>query len=215
MGKNILVLGAHPDDETLGCGATIARLSAEGHTINLLTFTDGISARGHGGSRIYQLEKCCEILGIKSYKYGEFPDNQMDSVPLLDLCRFIEKNVEGAPDIIFTHHPSCLNIDHALVYKATITSFRPQGGEKNKIYSYYVPSSTDYNPLNTFLGNTYMDVKNYKDTKLKCLKECYDEEMRIFPHTRSYENIENLMKVWGAEVGLEYAEKFQLIREVM
>ena len=78
-----------------------------------------------------------------------------------------------------------------------------------------MPSSTDYNIMNFFLGNVHYNVVNYKDIKLKCLKECYDKEMRKYPHTRSYENVENLMKVWGSEVGLEYAEKFELVRQVL
>tara|TARA_Y100000310_G_scaffold297328_1_gene330234 strand:- start:19 stop:672 length:654 start_codon:yes stop_codon:yes gene_type:complete len=214
MNKNILVLAAHPDDETLGCGATISKLSEKGHNIQLLTFTDGVGARGEDGDRNSKLEACCEILGIKEYASGSFPDNAMDSVRLLDVCKFIGSNVKYFPDIIFTHHPNCLNIDHEVVYRATITHFRSQEGHNTSIYSYYVPSSTDYNPLGNFNGNVYFDVKNHKDTKLKCLMECYDEEMRERPHSRSYDNVENLMKTWGSEVGLEYAEKFQLIRQI-
>ena len=96
-----------------------------------------------------------------------------------------------------------------------MTVFRPQNGGKTKIYSYYVPSSTDYNPLNNFVGNVYVDVENYKNVKLDCLRKCYSEEIREYPHSRSYTNIENLMKVWGSEVGLKFAEKFQLIREII
>tara|TARA_R110000824_G_scaffold111106_6_gene259389 strand:+ start:1821 stop:2465 length:645 start_codon:yes stop_codon:yes gene_type:complete len=212
--KNILVLAAHPDDETLGCGATIARLVDEGHTVRLLTFTNGIGAREESGDRNDVLGLVQNILGLSSYSYGNFPDNKMDSVPLLDICKFIESNVDYNPDIIFTHHSDCLNVDHRVVYQATLTAFRPQLGHKTKIYSYYVPSSTDYNPSNNFNGNTYYDVTDYKDIKLDVLKKCYSEEMRDYPHTRSYENIENLMKVWGSEVGLRYAEKFKLIRSV-
>ena len=215
MSKNVLVLCAHPDDEVLGCGGTIARLADEGCSIELLTFTDGLSARGTKGDRYDQLEKSCKMLGIKNYACGQFPDNKIDSVPLLELCKFIENSVKNTPDIILTHHPDCLNIDHSLVYRATITSFRPQKGDRLKIYSYYVPSSTDYNPLNMFVANTYVDVKDYKDIKLKCLRECYGSEMREYPHSRSYKNVENLMKVSGAEVGLEYAEKFQLMRGII
>ena len=215
MSKNILVLAAHPDDETLGCGATIARLAAEGNKVKLITFTDGVGARNEDGNRNSVLEKVKVVLGLKSYVSGNFPDNKMDSVPLLDVCKFIENNVKTQPDIIFTHHRNCLNIDHAIVHKATLTCFRPQRGDKTKMYSYYVPSSTDYNPNSKFSGNVYYDVTKYKDTKLKALFDCYHDEMRQYPHTRSYENIENLMKVWGSEVGLKYAEKFELVREIL
>ena len=139
----------------------------------------------------------------------------MDSVTLLDICKFIEYNINNfEPDIIFTHHRNCNNIDHQVVYKATITVFRPQNGNNIKILSYYIPSSTDYNPFNNFNGNVYYNVKNTIEYKIKALK-IYDNEMRKYPHTRSYENILNLSKVWGSEVSLEYAEKFELVREII
>jgi LmbE family N-acetylglucosaminyl deacetylase len=215
MSKNILVLAAHPDDETLGCGATIRRLSEEGNNIHLLTLTDGHGARNEKHNRNSELEKCSEILGINSYDSGHFPDNKMDSVPLLEICKFIEKKTPFVPDMIFTHHPGCLNIDHSLVYRATMTVFRPQNGNYFSIYSYYIPSSTDYNPLNNFKGNVYFDVTKYVDEKMNCLQQCYRDEMRPPPHTRSFENVLNLMRTWGAEVGLEYAEKFELIRSIV
>ena len=215
MNKNILVLAAHPDDETLGCGATIARLSAEGHNVRLLTFTDGLGARdGDDGNRNDVLGQVKNILGLSSYSSGDFPDNRMDSVPLLDICKFIENNVDNDPDMIFTHHSGCLNIDHRIVFQATLTVFRPQSGSKSEFLSYFVPSSTDYSANSNFTGNTYFDVSKFYTKKIECLKSCYSSEMRKFPHTRSYENIENIMKVWGAEVGLKYAEKFQLIRGI-
>ena len=218
--KKLLILAAHPDDETLGAGATIKRLNNEGYYSKLITFTDGESSRQETNdtvnyNRNHVLNLVCKDLGITDCTFGCFPDNKMDSVPLLDLCKFIEKNVDFEPDIILTHHRNCNNIDHALVYKATITVFRPQLGNKIKIMSYFVPSSTDYNPFSNFNGNTYYDVEDTFQTKMQCLKNNYDKEMRKYPHTRSYENIENLMKVWGSEVGLKYAEKFELVREIL
>ena len=113
MSKNILILAAHPDDETLGCGATIARLAEEGNRVHLITFTDGVSARDGTElkNRNSKLEKVSEILGIQSYDAADFPDNQMDAVPLLDICKFMEKNIPFDPQIVFTHHPgfSALN----------------------------------------------------------------------------------------------------------
>tara|TARA_R110002074_G_scaffold278915_2_gene450409 strand:- start:3251 stop:3904 length:654 start_codon:yes stop_codon:yes gene_type:complete len=216
MSKNILILAAHPDDETLGCGATIARLAEEGNRVHLITFTDGVSARDGTElkNRNSKLEKVSEILGIQSYDAADFPDNQMDAVPLLDICKFMEKNIPFDPQIVFTHHPGCLNIDHSIIYRATMTVFRPQRPASCDILSYYVPSSTDYNPLANFNGNVFYDVTSTIDKKIKALK-VYDEEMRAHPHSRSYRNIENLMETWGAQVGLQYAERFQSIRRII
>lgn len=214
--NNILILAAHPDDETLGCGATIAKLASEGHNIHLMTFTDGVNSRDENGAqnRNNRLKSITSTLGINSFNHANFPDNQLDVIPLLSVCKYIEHNTPFIPDIIFTHHPGCLNIDHNIIYRATLTVFRPQFGYKQKILSYFVPSSTDYNPKNNFNGNIYYDVENFISNKIKAL-EFYDEEMRSYPHTRSYENIKNLMKVWGSEVGINYAEKFELIREII
>ena len=214
--KNILILAAHPDDETLGCGATIAKLSAQGSNVHLMTFTDGVDARDEKGAenRNKKLDKISRILGISSYNHGDFPDNQMDVIPLLKLCKYIESNLPFDPDLIFTHHPDCLNIDHSLVYRATMTVFRPQKGKEQKILSYYVPSSTDYNPKSDFVGNVHYNVEEYVNKKLEALR-VYDDEMRPHPHSRSYENVINLMKVNGAEVGLNYCEKFELMREII
>ena len=218
--KKVLVLAAHPDDETFGCGATINKLSKEGYIVELITFTDGVGSRQQDSkkkvkNRNLKLDKISKKLGIKKYTYGDFPDNALDSVALLELSRFIEKNTEGVYDMIFTHFAGDLNIDHQLVTKATLIAFRPQFGHITKIYSYYVPSATDYNPLSCFDGNSYFQLsKKHVDAKSQALL-IYDEEMRPLPHARSYENVENLMKVWGSEVGVKYAEKFKLIREVV
>lgn len=215
-GKKVLVLAAHPDDETLGCGATLVKLSKLGAKIKLLTFTDGVGSRNLAEeNRNHVLDHVCKKLGIESYVSGNFPDNEMDQVSLLTLCKFIEENTgDFKPEIVFTHHPDCLNIDHALVYRATITVFRPQPHSTVKqIYSYYVPSSTDYNPLNNFVGNAFFDVnEDCHKIKMNVLSECYGMELRDYPHTRSLENISNLMKVNGSKIGRNLCESFQLIQ---
>ena len=214
--KKILVLAAHPDDETLGCGGTLHNLSQKGCDIQLLTFTDGVGSRLDGDdNRNPTLDLVSKVLGISKYSSADFPDNAMDSVPLLNLCKFIEDNVDFTPDIIFTHFVGDLNVDHQLVTKAVLTAFRPQKGNRIKIYSYFVPSSTDYNPLSYFDGNTYFKLDEVDVSKKLEALNLYDGEMRSFPHSRSYENVTNLMKVWGSEVGNNYCEKFKLIREIL
>ena len=102
---NVLVLAAHPDDEVLGCGATIARLASEGSCIKLITFTDGISAREKGDRRD-QIAKSSTILGIEEYLCLDYPDNMMDFTPTLKITREIESFVSSRkfiPDIVFTH----------------------------------------------------------------------------------------------------------------
>lgn len=213
--QKVLVLAAHPDDETLGAGATIAKLSSEGKEVKLITFTDGISARGQNlKNRNKSLDKVSEILGISDYSVGNFPDNEMDSVSMLKVCKFIESSVDFTPDMIFTHQKNCLNVDHQTVYRAALTVFRPQYGHQVKFMSFPVLSSTDYNPGNNFAPNIFYDVENWVSLKMKALK-VYDSEMRPYPHSRSYENVINTMKANGSSVGINYAECFELVRMIV
>jgi hypothetical protein len=92
-----------------------------------------------------------------------------------------------------------------------MTVFRPQHGHATQIYSYYVPSSSEWCPTLNFNGNVYFNVEHYADKKIQAL-QIYENEMRPYPHSRSYENVLNLMKVWGSEIGLMYAEKFETMR---
>ena len=213
----VLVTAAHPDDETLGCGGTIAKLSDLGHEVHLITFTDGISAR-ESGDRRNTLESGSSILGIKRFKSLSFPDNMMDTVPLISVVKEIEKYLEEntlKPDWVLTHSPYCLNIDHSIVYRSTITAFR---GMKKfnpiKIMCYEVPSSSEWNPIKNFVPNFYVDIEKYFGKKIEALK-VYQEEMRAFPHPRSFENIESLAITAGAESGLKKSEKFMIIRETI
>jgi len=215
--KNVLVLAAHPDDETLGCGGTIAKLSSLGSSVRLLTFTDGIGSR-EPGQRTSQLSQVSNSLGIFEYKSFNFPDNKMDSVPLLDVVKKIESYVSDRafkPDLVLTHSPFCLNIDHRIVYNATITAFRGLNiFSPIKIMSYEVPSSSEWMPMSRFVPNCYVDIKHQLEDKINALS-FYKDEMRDHPHPRSFENVKRLAAVHGSECGLELAERFMIIREVV
>jgi LmbE family N-acetylglucosaminyl deacetylase len=218
MGKRALITAAHADDETLGCGGTVLRLVDEGWQVELITFTDG------GRAVTRQADMACHQLGIQKYTalpqvrrpwVQLMPDNAMDSVPLLEVVRQIEAYTKPPYDLILTHWPDCLNVDHGIVARATITAFRAQDGYPHKMLAYYVPSSSEWHAGKTFSGNVYYGLTSAQaDRKVRAL-ECYREEMRDPPHPRSYSNVSLLLRVWGAEVGLKWAEKFMLLREVL
>lgn len=210
-----LVLAAHPDDETLGTGGTIHKLTRQGVRVDLLTFTDGESAREDISveSRARLVPHVRDILGIDYYGNTFFPDNAMDSVPLLDICKFIERETKNVRyDLIFTHHSHCLNVDHTIVHKATMTVFRPNIF-RGTILSYYIPSSSDYAtdtpPPNVFVSLEQKDL----NAKVQAAK-VYDREMRNPPHSRSYANIINVAKMHGCTIGHTYAEGFRLERSI-
>ena len=130
--KNILVIASHPDDEILGCGGTLYNFKKKGAKISALFLSDGESSRKSSKieklilNRKKQALKAAKIIGIRNLIFGNFPDNSMDTVPLLKIVQFIEKRIKTIkPDMIFTHFENDLNIDHQITSKAVITACRP------------------------------------------------------------------------------------------
>lgn len=222
---NILVVSAHPDDEVLGCGGTIARLAREGHEVTILILGEGITSRDNIRNKknreneITDLknyaEKANKILGVREVFFHDFPDNRFDTVPLLDIVKVIEKiknNIK--PEIIFTHYEKDLNIDHQITYRAVITATRPlKEGTVKEIYSFEIPSSTEWSYPLSFSPNVFYDISETIDVKIEALEE-YKTELREYPHPRSLEGVKLIAKNWGMKVGLEYSEAFKCVRMI-
>jgi N-acetylglucosamine malate deacetylase 1 len=218
---NVLVVVAHPDDEVLGCGGTIARHISEGDKVSVVTMTDGVSARKIAGSadvdrREDAFEKSCKNLGVTHTKKYQFPDNKMDAVPLLDIVKKIEEEIiEFRPSLIYTHFPYDLNIDHQLVSKATVTACRPQPTAiVEEIRFFEVVSSTHWNYGTNFEPNLYINITSFSECK-KASLSLYEEEMRPWPHQRSCQAIEALEKFRGSTVGVDKAEAFVVMRKII
>lgn len=225
--RKVLVIAAHPDDEILGCGGTMAKLVKQGAEVHSLILGEGATSRNFKRDRtkqqnelssLYQsAQKAGKILGIKSTTLEQFPDNRMDGVDLLDIIKVIEKHIqEIKPDTVFTHFYGDLNIDHQRAYEATLTACRPQPNHCVKnILLFEVLSSTDYRPAleKSFQPNWFEDIHKTFALKMKALK-CYESEMRPWPHSRSYQSVETLSQSRGATAGMKAAEAFLLIRKL-
>lgn len=225
--NRVLVLAAHPDDEVLGCGATIARLAREGAEVHIAILGEGITSRYgkeekadrklleklHAASR-----RVATLLGAKDLSLHNLPDNKFDTVPLLDVVKIIEKVVkEVQPRVLYTHHASDLNIDHGITARAVLTATRPVAGcPVRELLAFEVPSSTEwafqqYEPA--FRADVFMDVQATIEAKIKAM-ELYEGETRPFPHPRSGEALRAIARRWGSVAGVEYAEAFSLVRAV-
>jgi LmbE family N-acetylglucosaminyl deacetylase len=222
--KTVLVIGAHADDEVLGCGGTMARLAAEGAEVHVLLLADGETSRAgagdaHKAARNRAAEEAAAILGCKSTVALDFPDNRLDSVDLLDIVQVIEARIDALkPDTVFTHHNGDVNIDHRRVHEAVLAACRPQPGHcVRQLLFYEVASSTEWRPPNSgapFLPNTFFDISGALDAKRAAL-DAYAAEMRPFPHARSIEAVEALARWRGATVGVAAAEAFMLGRAII
>lgn len=220
----VLVVAAHPDDEVLGCGGTIRRATKAGAEVSVLFLTNGVGARCDSDETAAsnRQKNACEalaILGVDNVEFLEYPDNQLDQVPLLEIIKAVEKIIRGfCPSIVLTHHGGDLNIDHRMVSEAVTVACRPLPGRNVQIVlSFEVPSSTEWvvsgvgSPFDPCL---FVDVTNELADKISALK-CYEEEMRAFPHSRSLEAVEFLGKWRGACAGVVAAEAFSVLRMII
>jgi LmbE family N-acetylglucosaminyl deacetylase len=225
---NVLVIAAHPDDEVLGCGATMAKHARQGDVVHILILAEGATSRATNRDRsqwkseISALAKASyqagDILGAKSVTLRDFPDNRMDSCELLDVVKTIEQAIaQHRPEVIYTHHAGDVNVDHRRIHEAVVTACRPVPRHPVKsLLMFEVPSSTEWQipgsaPL--FSPNWFEDVTTTIHLKLEAL-EAYELEMRSWPHPRSLKAIEYLARWRGSSVGYEAAEAFVLGRRL-
>jgi len=218
--KKILVVCAHPDDETLGMGGTIALYSKRNDEVFVLIFTEGESARGKKLSKILrrknQAKKACEILGIKKIKFLNYADQKLDTIALSDLSKKIELVVkEWNPEIVYTHFWNDINQDHRQVYEATSIAVRPLPSSKiSQFIVFETPSSTEWSSKKkSFTPNLFVNVKKTLKIKIEAFEQ-YKNEIMQYPHPRSKEGVMNRAKYWGNIVGMEFAEPFMIVREL-
>lgn len=227
--KSILVVAAHPDDEVLGCGATIARHRGIGDEVHVVVLAEGITSRDkkrnckQRRADLLQLARSAHkangVLGASSLTLHNFPDNRMDSVDLLDVIKVVERFVDKyRPEIVYTHHEGDLNIDHKVVHDAVVTACRPVPSQSVKTLLFFeIPSNTEWSTSHKtgyFIPNWFMNVTDTLKIKLKAL-EAYRSEIHTWPHSRSLEAVEYLARWRGASVGVKAAEAFVLGRNVI
>ncbi len=218
---SVLVLAAHPDDEALGCGATIARHVDAGEKVNIIFASDGELSRPDAAlkavsKREEMAREAASALGAEPPLFLGFPDNKLDTVPMLEIAQAIEITVaDMSPRRIYTHHAGDLNVDHSMLARACLTAFRPQPGNGViDILGFEVLSSTHWNaPESAFTPTVFVNSEGYVAQKIEALM-AYTPEMRKFPHARSLEAVHHLLGMRGAIVGLRAAEAFTLLRRI-
>jgi len=225
--SRILVIAAHPDDEVLGCGGTVARLAAEGASVSIFILADGLTSRADydpvrdaGALKAHheRAHRAGRLLGAQEVTLGGFPDQRMDTVPLLEITQAIEHEIARVrPDTVFTQHGGDLNMDHVITFRATLTATRPMaGGPVKRVYAYEVGSSTEWSFQQfepRFQPQVFFDVSAQLETKIAAM-QVYESETRAFPHPRSPEAIRATALRWGSVAGVNAAEAFQLVREI-
>ena len=222
----VLVVAAHPDDEVLGCGATMARLAAEGQPVHIAILGEGITSRSSRDDsdakllrRLHQQAEAAALkVGARDVVLFKLPDNRLDTLPMLEIAKLIEDLIQKLrPAVIYTHHPGDLNVDHGIVHRAVLIATRPVLGHPvRQVLTFEVPSSTEWafqkiEPV--FRPNVFVEVSKTLDAKIAALA-CYDSETRDFPHPRSEQTLRAIATRWGSIIGCTAAESFELVRSI-
>jgi LmbE family N-acetylglucosaminyl deacetylase len=220
----VLVVAAHPDDEVLGAGGTIARHLQQGDQVTVAILGTGVSSRFRGPdpAEAALLEAlntdahmAAAALGGPDIQLFALPDNRFDSVNLLDLVRLVEDVMAKVrPEIVYTHFHGDLNIDHVITARAVLTACRPLPGSLVKrLLAFEVASATGWGfPEPAFAPTVFVDIAATLPLKIEALQR-YRSEVRRSPHPRSPEAVAARAQTWGAQVGLAAAEAFLLVRE--
>lgn len=217
---SVLVVAAHPDDEVLGCGGTLARHVLSGDEVRVLLLAEGAMGR-RGATRndadnlAAAAKRAGEVLGVQATILHSYPDQRLDSVSKLELTQLIETHIEKyLPAVVYTHFWGDLNSDHRIVSECTLVACRPLPGcSVKRLLFFEVPSSTEWAPAKCFEPNWFVDVEPTFDKKMKALR-AYAGEVRAFPHPRSEEAVQDLARWRGATAGVRSAEAFLLARNV-
>lgn len=219
----VLTVFAHPDDETLAAGGTLAKLHDQDHELFAAIPNTGIHSRRNSeneSERNSQLEvlqddchKALSTLGFKKSRIhlGNFSDNEIDKHTLLELIHWLEKIIDDVrPDLIFTHHRYCTNIDHRYCHEAVVVATRPSVSSHTAVVSAEVPSSTGYLKPTSWEPNLHIEIsENNLNRKIEAMNT-FSTEKREAPHPRSPEVLRALATVRGSESGFTFAESFMI-----
>lgn len=223
------VVAAHPDDEVLGCGGTIARHVAAGDSVHVLIMAEGVTSRSEVRNRdqvardLTELGNCARmahsVLGSTELLLLDCPDNRMDGLNLLEVVKKVEAFLDRVrAQVVYTHFPGDLNIDHRVVCDAVQAACRPlPGSGVESVFFFEVASSTEWRMPGSapkFEPNYFVDISATLDLKLRAL-ESYGSEMRPWPHARSVDASRDRARYRGASVGVDAAEAFVLGRQVL
>jgi N-acetylglucosamine malate deacetylase 1 len=217
----VLVIAAHPDDEVLGMGGTIAVHTSAGDHVRVLVVTDGSSTQYPGDAEIrarkeQEALEAAKELGVEDYVHLDLPDMRLDTLEHIDLNRIVEKHVRDfAPQVVYAVHPD-VNRDHQVLFDSVAVATRPTPGHAvRRLLTYAPTSSTEWTPaaVNWFRPNWYVDVTGTLERKLAAFAH-YETERREYPHPRSERAIRAAAEFHGTSSGFELAEPFVLVRSL-
>jgi LmbE family N-acetylglucosaminyl deacetylase len=217
MSKRILVIAAHPDDELLGCGGTVAMHARAGDSVTSVIVCEGESLR-YGPAGVGQGEhtrRAAAVLGVADVRSLGFADQRLDTLSLLDIIQPLERIVrEVRPQIVYCQYGGDANLDHAIVFKAQLVATRPVEPWIEAVYAFDTASSTEWGYPRTFVPDTWVEITETLEQKLAAMA-CYESEVRDYPHPRSLQALRHRAHAWGNQACMDAAEVFMTVRRTL
>lgn len=212
----VLVFAPHNDDEVLGVGGTIAKMSDEGHEVYICEVTSG---KNKERADLIKSEALCahSLLGVKKSIFLNLPVVELKTMPVAELNKaMLAVTKEIQPDVAFIPHKGDMHRDHYEVAMAAMVALRPVELPNLKaIYAYETLSETEWNipsADNLFVPSVWVDITNYMEIKLNAMS-CYNTQIKEFPNPRSIQAIRALSEYRGSTICRKNAEAFMLIRQ--
>ncbi|MGC5052972.1 PIG-L deacetylase family protein [Micromonospora sp. DT48] len=219
--RRILIFAAHPDDEILGMGGTIARHADAGDAVRICCVTDGSSTQYAGDLEILrqkqqEARKAAETLGVSDYVHHDLPDMRLDTLPHVDVNRVVERQVaEFQPDTVYCVQAD-INLDHRTVFHSVAVATRPVPGQSvRRLLTFAPSSSTEWTPApeSWWQPNWFVDISDTLERKLEAFR-CYRSEWRDWPHPRNDRALRVQAEHYGTVIGCDAAEPFVMVRGI-
>jgi LmbE family N-acetylglucosaminyl deacetylase len=217
MDSRVLVIAAHPDDELLGCGGTVALHADRGDQVTSVIVCEGESLRyGSGGvGQRGHVREAASVLGVTDVRPLGFPDQRLETVPLTDIITPLTEIVrEVQPHIVYCQFGGDVNQDHQLLFKALLVATRPTEPSIETVLAFDTASSTEWAYPRQFVPDTWVDISATLERKVQAMR-CYESELREYPHPRSLEGLRNKARGWGNQVCVDAAEVYMTVRRVL
>jgi LmbE family N-acetylglucosaminyl deacetylase len=217
VAKSVLVIAAHPDDELLGCGGTVALHARAGDQVTSVIVCEGESLR-YGPAGVGQSDhtrQAADVLGVQDVRALGLPDQRLDTFTLTEIITPLEKVVrEVRPQIVYTQFGGDANQDHEILFRALLIATRPTEEYLRAVYAFDTASSTEWGYPRTFVPDTWVDISTTLETKIDAMSR-YESEVRPYPHPRSLDALRHRARAWGNQVCMDAAEVFMTVRRTM
>jgi LmbE family N-acetylglucosaminyl deacetylase len=217
VSRRVLVIAAHPDDELLGCGGTLALHTRAGDAVTAVIACEGESLRyGPGGvGQAEHMRRAAHTLGLAESRPLGFPDQRLDTQSLLDLIVPLERVVrELRPAVVYCQFGGDANQDHERLFRAALVATRPVEPFIEAVYAFDTASSTEWGYPRSFVPDTWVDISTTLEQKIAAMA-CYESEVRPYPHPRSLDALRHRARAWGNQCCMDAAEVFMTVRRTL